>query len=120
MNFVRTFLSKRMLTKLVDNRGTSGDDRRMPRIRGVRRRGMTIPALRDFILNHRERLTRVPFLKNAFATLLLRIVSHSSVSTSLSEYPSMYDRNIRCLSSVTRCGWFNGFEIRCCKYCHKQ
>lgn len=51
MNFIKTFLSKRKLTKLVDTRKVWGwDDPRMPTIRGILRRGMSIPALRDFIL----------------------------------------------------------------------
>lgn len=51
LNFIRTVLSKRKLTKIVDENVVWGwDDPRMPTVRGIRRRGCTIPALREFIL----------------------------------------------------------------------
>ncbi|KAI5365033.1 Putative ribosomal protein L25/Gln-tRNA synthetase [Septoria linicola] len=51
MNFIKTFLSKRKLQKVVDEGKVWGwDDPRMPTVRGIRRRGMTIPALQEFIV----------------------------------------------------------------------
>ena len=51
MNFIRTLLSKRKLTKFVSEGVVWGwDDPRMPTVRGIRRRGMTVEALQEFIL----------------------------------------------------------------------
>lgn len=51
ISFIKTFLSKRKLTKVVDSGKVDGwDDPRMPTVRGILRRGLTIEALREFML----------------------------------------------------------------------
>ncbi|KAK4103989.1 hypothetical protein N658DRAFT_514005 [Parathielavia hyrcaniae] len=51
INFIRTFLSKRTLTKVIETGIVLGwDDPQMPTVRGILRRGLTAPALREFML----------------------------------------------------------------------
>ncbi|GIX63883.1 glutamyl-tRNA synthetase [Babesia caballi] len=51
LNFVKTVLSKRKLQWFVDNGIVTGwDDPRMPTVRGIMRKGLTLKALLEFIL----------------------------------------------------------------------
>ena len=51
LNFIKTFLSKRKLTKVVETGKVSGwDDPRMPTVRGIVRRGLLVAALRQFMV----------------------------------------------------------------------
>ncbi|KAJ7583033.1 glutamate-tRNA ligase [Mycena floridula] len=52
LNFIYTLLSKRKLREFVNTGAVRGwDDPRMPTIRGIRRRGLTVEALRQFMLS---------------------------------------------------------------------
>ncbi|KIJ69105.1 hypothetical protein HYDPIDRAFT_179001 [Hydnomerulius pinastri MD-312] len=52
LNFIYTLLSKRKLHWFVDNKLVRGwDDPRFPTVRGIRRRGMTVDALSQFMLS---------------------------------------------------------------------
>ncbi|KAF5387542.1 hypothetical protein D9757_006541 [Collybiopsis confluens] len=51
LNFIYTLLSKRKLHEFVNNGQVRGwDDPRFPTVRGIRRRGLSVEALRQFVL----------------------------------------------------------------------
>ena len=52
LNLVSTVLSKRKLRWFVENGHVEGwDDPRFPTVQGIMRRGMTVEALKDFMLD---------------------------------------------------------------------
>ncbi|ODV85876.1 hypothetical protein CANARDRAFT_7239 [[Candida] arabinofermentans NRRL YB-2248] len=52
VNFVRTLLSKRKLQWFVDKKYVPNwDDPRFPTVRGIRRRGMTVEGLKNFVIS---------------------------------------------------------------------
>jgi glutamyl-tRNA synthetase len=52
LNFIYTLLSKRKLTWFVENNIVTGwDDPRFATVRGILRRGMTVEALRSYIIS---------------------------------------------------------------------
>lgn len=52
LNFVNTCLSKRKLQQIVDSGLVEGwDDPRFPTLRGILRRGITVEALREFMID---------------------------------------------------------------------
>lgn len=70
LNLTQTLLSKRMLTQLVDKGLVSGwDDPRMPTLAGLRRRGYTPQAIRNFC-------DRVGVAKN-YALTEMALLEHS-------------------------------------------
>ncbi len=69
MNLDYTVMSKRMLTRLVENHHVHGwDDPRMPTLSGLRRRGYTPRAIRNFIssagITRRDHIIEIGVLEN--------------------------------------------------------
>ena len=69
MNLDYTVMSKRMLTRLVENNHVNGwDDPRMPTLSGLRRRGYTPGAIRNFIssvgITKRDNIIEIGVLEN--------------------------------------------------------
>lgn len=50
LNFEDTVMSKRKLKYFVEHKGIAWDDPRMPTIRGIRRRGLRMDVLREYVL----------------------------------------------------------------------
>lgn len=80
LNFTNTVLSKRKLTWLVDTGVVSGwDDPRFPTVRGMRRRGLQVAALHEFLIEQGP-----------------------SKNTNLMEWDKLWSKNQRILDPISK------------------
>ncbi|CAH7677258.1 glutamyl-tRNA synthetase [Phakopsora pachyrhizi] len=86
VNFVYTLLSKRKLKWFVETgRARGWDDPRFATVRGIRRRGMTIQAMRDFMIGQGDSQQQVNMEWDALWSINKRIIDpivprHTAVS----------------------------------------
>ncbi|KIW85117.1 glutamate-tRNA ligase [Fonsecaea pedrosoi CBS 271.37] len=92
IQFVRTLMSKRKLTKLVDAGIVSGwDDPRLPTVRGIRRRGMTVEGLRDFMVSQGPSKNVVNMDWHTIWTMNKKVIDQTSA-----RYTAIDDKRVVC------------------------